>query len=86
MTSRQAQPGDILTLYGVGFGSVTPNIPAGQLPQQSNTLKLTFSVNFGSTPASVAYDGIAPGLAGVYQFNVVVPGIPASNTVPVTSR
>ena len=84
VNSRRAQPGDTLTLYGIGFGSVTPDIPAGQIPEQSNTLTLTFQVSFGSTAASVAYDGLAPGLVGVYQFNVVVPSIPSSDAVPLT--
>ena len=29
VTSRPAMPGDTVTLWGVGFGPVTPNIPAG---------------------------------------------------------
>ena len=30
VTSRPAKAGDTISLYGVGFGPVTPNIPAGQ--------------------------------------------------------
>ncbi len=37
VASRQAKPGEVITIYGVGFGMVTPNIPAGQIVQQSNT-------------------------------------------------
>lgn len=33
VASRRAKPGDTITLYGVGFGPVTPNIPAGQIVQ-----------------------------------------------------
>jgi uncharacterized protein (TIGR03437 family) len=84
VTSRRAQPGDIITLYGVGFGSVTPNIPAGQIVQQLNTLAAPFHILFGQTEASLQYDGLAPSAIGLYQFNVTVPNVTASDAVPVT--
>jgi uncharacterized protein (TIGR03437 family) len=84
VTSRPAKPGDVITLYGVGFGSVTPSIPAGQIVQQSNTLVAPFHVLFGSAEATVQYDGLAPNAVGLYQFNIVVPNVAASNAVPLT--
>jgi uncharacterized protein (TIGR03437 family) len=84
VTSRPAKPGDVITLYGVGFGSVTPSIPAGQIVQQSNTLVAPFHVLFGGAEATVQYDGLAPNAVGLYQFNVVVPNVAASNAVPLT--
>jgi uncharacterized protein (TIGR03437 family) len=84
VTSRPAKPGEVITLYGVGFGSVTPNIPAGQVVQQSNTLAAPFHVLFGGAEATVQYDGLAPSAVGLYQFNVVVPNVTASNAVPLT--
>ena len=82
--SRPAQPGDVITLYGVGFGSVTPSISAGQIVQQSNTLTAPLHVLFGGAEATVEYDGLAPSAVGLYQFNVVVPNVAASNAVPLT--
>ncbi len=73
VNSRLAQGGDTVTLYGVGFGAVTPSIPAGQVVSQSNMLALPLQVKFGNTAVSVTYAGLAPGLVGLYQFNVVVP-------------
>jgi uncharacterized protein (TIGR03437 family) len=32
----------------------------------------------------VSYSGLAPNYIGLYQFNVVVPNVAASDTVPVT--
>jgi len=84
VTSRRAQPGDIITLYGVGFGSVTPSIPPGQVVQQLNTLAAPFHLLFGQTEATLQYDGLAPSLIGLYQFNVTVPNVTASDAVPVT--
>ena len=82
--SRRAQPGDNITLYGIGFGSVTPNTPAGQIVQQTNTLAATLHILFGQTEAAIQYDGLAPNAIGLYQFNVVVPNVAANDTVPVT--
>ncbi len=62
-------------MYGVGFGPVTPNIPAGQIVGQQNSLSLPLSLVFGSTPATLPYKGLAPNFVGLYQFNVGVPAI-----------
>jgi uncharacterized protein (TIGR03437 family) len=82
--SRRAQPGDTITLYGVGFGPVTPNIPAGQIVQLSNALALPLHLFFGPTEAALTYAGLAPGAVGLYQFNVVVPSTPSGDAVPLT--
>ncbi|MFN7921609.1 MAG: hypothetical protein U0Q16_16025 [Bryobacteraceae bacterium] len=82
--SKRAQPGDTITLYGVGFGPVTPNVPAGQTTQQSNSLAQTFQLNIGGAPAVVKYAGLAPNTVGLYQFNVVVPNITSSDSAAVT--
>ncbi len=84
VTSQRAKPGDTILIYGVGFGSVTPNNPPGQIVELSNTLAGTFSISIGGTTAKVNYDGLAPSYMGLYQFNVVVPAIAASDQAPVT--
>ena len=82
--SRRAKAGDSITLYGVGFGAVTPNTPAGQVVQQTNTLAAQLHFLLGQTEAMVSYDGLAPNAVGLYQFNVTVPNVAASDTVPLT--
>jgi uncharacterized protein (TIGR03437 family) len=85
LNSRPAQPGDEIVLYGIGFGAVKPNIPAGQLVQQANTLESAFSMSIGGVPvANVPYSGLAPNYTGLYQFNVVVPANTGSGAVPLT--
>jgi uncharacterized protein (TIGR03437 family) len=84
VTSRQAKPGEIITIYGVGFGPVTPNIPAGQTVQQSNTVASPVAFLFGGTAATSNYSGLAPQAVGLYQFNVVVPNVANSDLVPLT--
>lgn len=84
--SRPAHAGEIITIYGVGFGTVSPTIPAGQIVQGGNTLTGSLQFLFGPTPAvlPLPYAGLAPGTVGEYQFNVTVPAVPASDLVPLT--
>ena len=82
--TARAKPGDVITLYGVGFGPVTPDNPAGLIEQVQNSLQGTFTASFGGTPAVVTYAGLAPGYVGLYQFNVTVPKVSAGDTLPFT--
>jgi len=82
--SHRARPGDLITFYGVGFGPVSPAIPAGEIVQQTNTLNSAFSLSLGQTPATLLYSGLAPLSVGLYQFNVVVPAISSSDPTPLT--
>jgi uncharacterized protein (TIGR03437 family) len=79
---RPASQGDRLVFYGVGFGTTTPAIPAGQIAGQAATLPAV-DVRFGGTAGVVEYAGVAPGLVGVYQISVVTPGGIAGD-VPLT--
>lgn len=84
VVSRAARPGDTVCLFGVGFGPVTPDLPAGVIVTQLNNLSLPFEVLFGAVPAQIAYAGLTPGFIGLYQFNVIVPAIPSGNAVPLS--
>jgi uncharacterized protein (TIGR03437 family) len=84
VTSSPAKPGETIVIYGVGFGSVTPNIPAGEIVTESNQLSASFEILFGETPAKLPYLGLAPNFVGLYQFNVTVPAVPDNDLVPFT--
>lgn len=81
--TARAKPGNTITLYGVGFGAVNPDISAGVIVQQTNGLP-SFQAAFAGVPATVQFAGLVQGLLGLYQFNVVVPNVAASDTVPFT--
>jgi uncharacterized protein (TIGR03437 family) len=83
INSRPAKAGDTIVLYGVGFGPVIPNTPAGQLVQQDNTLASSFQIFVGGLPATALYSGLAPSYTGLYQFNIVVPAA-ATGAMPLT--
>jgi uncharacterized protein (TIGR03437 family) len=84
ITSQRAKAGDAITMYGIGFGSVTPDNPAGQIVQALNTLSLPLKIFIGGTQATVTYQGLARNYLGLYQFDLVVPQVAASDSVPVT--
>lgn len=74
--ARPARPGDVILLYGTGFGSTTPAVPSGQVfsgaAPLSDPSKLT--IRIGGAEAAVHFAGLTG--VGLYQFNVVVPELP----------
>ncbi len=82
--SRRAQPGDTIIVYGIGFGGTSPAVPNGQITEASNSLSSPIQILFGSTPATLSYWGLAPSFVGLYQFNIVVPNVPANDLTPIS--
>ena len=83
--SRPAQPGDVLTIYGVGFGPVSGGFTAGTIVTAANSLNTPVQFFFGNTQTTPDYSGLAPSFTGLYQFNIVVPaGLAANNAEPIS--
>lgn len=72
---RPAQAGDIITIYGIGFGPVVPATPTGVVASGSTALVNMPNLRFGGVPATLVYSGLAPSAVGLYQFNVTVPNV-----------
>jgi uncharacterized protein (TIGR03437 family) len=70
-----AQRGETILVYMTGLGYVNPQSEAGNAGPTSPlaVTKYPFRVYIGGSQASIAFTGLAPGLAGLYQMNVVVP-------------
>lgn len=86
-----AVTGETLILYGVGFGTVNGATVAGKVAGSAATLTSPFTMTIGGVTANVTYEGLAPGLVGLYQFNVVTPvvastGDAAIQTTPSTQQ
>ena len=71
-------------LYGIGFGPVSDGTQAGVIDQAANQLNASVNISIGGQTAQVTYAGLTPGSVGLYQFNVVVPDLPANNKTPLT--
>ena len=82
-SSNRARPGDTVVLYGVGLGPVTPATSGGQIARQASSLKSDLQVTIGGLPATVQYAGLAVGYVGLYQLNITVPNVPASDLAPL---
>jgi uncharacterized protein (TIGR03437 family) len=76
-----------IMIYCTGLGAVT-NQPADGLPASSSPLSWTTttpSVLIGEAQAGVTFWGLAPGFAGLYQVNALVPAASAKGSaVPVS--
>ncbi len=88
--ARAVKSGDILTLYGTGFGDTVPHEPSGLQAPSIAALTTPVSVLIGSTTlsqADVLYAGLSPGsISGLYQINVRVPAGLPSGKLPVLVR
>jgi uncharacterized protein (TIGR03437 family) len=78
-----ARAGDIVELFGVGFGPTNPAIPAGHLfsgvAQTTNTVNLLI----GSTNIAPVFSGLSS--AGLCQINLVIPQGLGSGDFPLSA-
>jgi uncharacterized protein (TIGR03437 family) len=80
VTFRPAVAGDILTLYGIGFGQTAAGPVPGLLPPAADSVPSGYSVTIGGKTVAVSYAGVAPTIAGLYQVNITLPsGIAPGN-------
>ncbi len=82
-----AEPGEVVTFFGTGFGPTDPPLEAGQIPGAAAPITGEIEFSLGGItlfPEDVLYAGAAPCCAGLYQFTVRVPrGFPDSLRAPV---
>ena len=90
-----AAPGEVITLYGTGFGATDPPLTAGQIPTSaypdgrlprlpaSTDVRVAFG-DIAVAPTEISYIGGAPCCAGLYQLTVKVPESAPNGELPVT--
>ncbi len=70
-----AHPGELIVLWATGFGCTAPSVIAGVLPTSPAPLILPLKVWLEETLVPdnlIFYAGLAPGLAGLYQINLLL--------------
>lgn len=85
LTTTPAKPGEVIILWGSGFGPTSPSAPAGvEVPSttQYNTAN-TVSVTVGGKPATVYGAALASGYAGLYQVAIQIPASLSDGDYPV---
>jgi uncharacterized protein (TIGR03437 family) len=78
-----AKAGDIVEIFGVGFGPTTPSIPAGQVYSGAAPTDNPVSLTIGGVTITPKFAGISS--AGLYQFNVLIPSGLPSGDQPLTA-
>ena len=73
--AQPAHPGDAVAAYFSGLGSPFPSNPDGAIgPTSGDILVQTINVDVAGTDVgTLAYAGLAPGLAALYQINFTIP-------------
>ena len=88
VTTTPAQAGDIITLWGTGFGPANPSPPGDQLvpPDTLYAAANAVTVLVGGVPAQIISAVLSPGEAGVYQIAIQIPPGTPSGDQPVAAQ
>ena len=76
-----ARPGDVILLYGTGFGPTKPAANLSTIVSGAPPTAKTVTATIGGVSATVQFAGLV--FAGDYQFNILVPNVPAGDNLIV---
>lgn len=88
LTTAPAKPGDVIILWGTGFGPTNPmpgqgeQTPSSAIPFSTDTLP---TVTVDNVSATVYGAALAPGFAGLYQVAIQVPASLGNGDWPVVA-
>ena len=87
ITTVPAKPGDVIILWGTGFGPTSPAAPVGvEVPSDQTYATTTLpTVTINNVPASVYGAALAPGYAALYQVAIQVPSSLGNGDWPVSA-
>jgi uncharacterized protein (TIGR03437 family) len=89
--SFPAAAGETVTLWGTGFGPVSPAVPAGKTPTDAlgNTIayaSLPPNITIGGVQATVVGAALNPSALGLYEINITIPkGAPSGDQAIVAT-
>lgn len=82
----KAKPGDILVLWGTGFGPTNPVIASGTVVTGAPVLTTNPTVLIGTQSADYLGGALSPGSAGLYQIAIRVPSSAPDGDLPVVAQ
>lgn len=83
-TFTPAAPGEVIQVFGTGFGATATSVPVGQVLTAAALLSAPVTVTVGGKPATVAYQGMTAN--GLDQLNITIPaGLPDGDAAIVAS-
>ena len=85
-TTTAAKPGDVIILWGTGFGPTDPAIPAGQAVDKLTVVTGPVKVTIGGSVADYLGAALSPGSAGLYQIVVRIPLSAPNGDLPVVAE
>jgi len=77
LTTTPARAGEIISLFGTGFGPTNPSVNSGEVFEGSASLANAVEIRVGSAYADVRFARLSS--AGMNQFNIVVPNVTAGD-------
>jgi uncharacterized protein (TIGR03437 family) len=82
-----AKPGDVIILWGTGFGPTTPAAPVGEETPSGTTYSTSTlpTVEIDNVSAKVYGAALAPGFAGLYQVAIQVPATLGNGNWPIVA-
>jgi uncharacterized protein (TIGR03437 family) len=78
-----AKPGDVLILWGTGFGPTNPPTPAGVVVSGAPGGSTLPAVTVGGVPVTVISAVLSPGSAGLYQVAIQLPASVPTGAVAI---
>ncbi len=87
LATLAAKPGDVLVLWGTGFGPTNPAAPVGVQVPSTTTYNVASPVTVTINNVNATYYGgaLAPGFAALYQIAIQVPTSMPDGTWPIVA-
>ncbi len=82
-----AKPGDVVSLYGTGFGYTNPVWQPGEFADGRSQLRDRYTITAGSTAlaaSDILFAGLSPQFPGLYQVNIRIPTNAPNGPLPIT--
>jgi uncharacterized protein (TIGR03437 family) len=83
LTTRPVRAGDVVQLFGTGFGPSNPAVASNRQFSGAAPLMNTVQITVGGLPATVQFAGVSS--TGLNQFNIVIPAGVAAGDQPVVA-